>query len=69
MATISIPRIRFDRRSQFVRLRLCRSERFNAIDSATLHGLIDHLTRHRHLQMPLVITGDAELFSVGADCN
>lgn len=69
MATISIQRIRFDRRTKFIRLSLCRSERYNAIDSATLRGLARYLDLYRHLEMPLVITGDADQFSVGADIN
>ncbi len=69
MTTVSIQRIRFDRRSRFVRLSLNRSERYNAIDSATLRSLLGHLNRHRHIGLPLILTGDAALFSVGADIN
>jgi enoyl-CoA hydratase/carnithine racemase len=69
MATTSIQRIRLDRRAKFIRLSLCRAERYNAIDSATLRGLVRHLERYRHLEMPLILTGDADQFSVGADIN
>jgi enoyl-CoA hydratase len=69
MATVSIQRLRFDRRTHFIRLSLCRSERYNAIDSATLRGLTRYLEQYRHLELPLILTGDADQFSVGADIN
>lgn len=69
MATVSIRRIHTERHSRYLRLSLSRPDRYNAIDSATLRGLASQLAEARHAAMPLVLSGQAELFSVGADIN
>lgn len=69
MATVSIRRIRVERHSRYVRLCLSRPDRYNAIDVATLRGLASLLDQARHDTVPLVISGDANLFSVGADIH
>lgn len=67
MATVSISRIRVERHPQYLRLCLNRPDRYNAIDSATLRGLSNLLQPARQMAVPLVLSGDADLFSVGAD--
>jgi len=69
MATVSIRRIKVERHSRYLSLSLNRPDRYNAIDSATLRGLAAQLDRARHDAVPLVLSGKAELFSVGADIN
>ena len=69
MATVSVRRIRTERHSRYLRVSLSRPDRYNAIDTATLRGLATQLDRARHDAIPLVLTGQAELFSVGADIN
>lgn len=69
MATVSIRRIKVERHSRYLSLSLSRPDRYNAIDSATLRGLAAQLDRARHDAVPLVLSGKAELFSVGADIN
>jgi enoyl-CoA hydratase len=69
MATVSIRRIHTERHSRYLRLSLSRPERYNAIDTATLRGLANQLDRARHDAVPLVLSGQSELFSVGADIN
>jgi enoyl-CoA hydratase/carnithine racemase len=69
MATISIHRSRFERRTRYTRLTLSRSERYNAIDSATLRGLDERLSPPHHVDLPLILCGDHASFSVGADIN
>jgi enoyl-CoA hydratase len=67
MNTVSIQRISATSRPGFLRLRLNRPERHNAIDSSMLHGLAKALAADRREAIPLVIEGDPEFFSVGAD--
>jgi enoyl-CoA hydratase len=67
MATVSISHIRVDRHTQYLRLCFNRPDRYHAIDSATLRSLSHLLQPARHMAMPLVLSGDADLFSVGAD--
>jgi enoyl-CoA hydratase/carnithine racemase len=69
MATVSIRRIRTERHSRYLRVSLSRPDRYNAIDSATLRSLLRQLDRARHDAVPLVLSGQAEQFSVGADIN
>lgn len=69
MATVSIRRIQTERHSRYLRLSLSRPDRYNAIDSATLRSLLAQLDQARHAAMPLVLSGQVELFSVGADIN
>ncbi|HEX3140852.1 MAG TPA: enoyl-CoA hydratase/isomerase family protein [Rhizobacter sp.] len=69
MATVSIRRIRLERHAHYLRLRLHRPDRYNAIDSATLRGLARQLEAARHEALPLVLAGEGDLFSVGADIN
>ncbi len=69
MATVSIRRIRVERRTRYLRLCLSRPDRFNAIDTVTLRGLASLLVEARREAIPLILTGDADLFSVGADIN
>jgi enoyl-CoA hydratase len=67
MTTVSINLVRIDRGQHFLRLRLSRPERYNAIDSCTLRSLAALLDDHRHSDLPLIIEGGSEAFSVGAD--
>jgi enoyl-CoA hydratase/carnithine racemase len=69
MATISIHRSRFERRTRYTRLTLSRTERYNAIDSATLRGLDERLSEQHRVPLPLILCGDHTTFSVGADIN
>lgn len=69
MATVSIRRIRVERHARYLSVSLSRPDRYNAIDSATLRGLASQLDRARHEAVPLVLSGKAEMFSVGADIN
>lgn len=69
MATVSVRRIQVERQPTHLRLSLSRPDRYNAIDSATLRGLAKRLERAHHEAIPLVLTGKAEMFSVGADIN
>lgn len=69
MATVSIRRIRVERRARYLRLCLSRPDRYNAIDTVTLRGLAGLLDDARREAMPLILTGETDLFSVGADIN
>ncbi len=69
MTTVSINLVRLDRGQHFLRLRLSRPERYNAIDSCTLRSLTALLDDHRHCDLPLIIEGGSEAFSVGADIS
>ena len=69
MSTISIQRISAKRSPSFLRLRLNRPERHNAIDTAMLLGLSKALAADRREAIPLVIEGEADFFSVGADIS
>lgn len=69
MAPVSIRRVRVERHAHHLSLILSRPDRYNAIDRATLHGLAEQLDRAHHDAVPLVLSGTAELFSVGADIN
>jgi enoyl-CoA hydratase/carnithine racemase len=69
MATTSIRRIKVERHARHLSLSLSRPDRYNAIDSATLRDLATQLDRARHDAVPLVLSGRAELFSVGGDIN
>ncbi len=66
MSTVSTRLIQVERTRVGIRVRLCRPEQYNALDSVTLHSLHSFLTRRRE-PVPLVIEGDPEFFSVGAD--
>jgi enoyl-CoA hydratase/carnithine racemase len=66
MSTVSTRLIHIERTRTCVRLRLGRPEHYNALDSLTLHSLQAFLTR-RMEALPLVLEGDPEFFSVGAD--
>jgi|GEM_PF-2570795 enoyl-CoA hydratase/carnithine racemase len=67
MATVSFNLVRIDRGQHFLHLRLNRPERYNAIDSQTLRSLTALLDDHHQSELPLIIEGEAEAFSVGAD--
>jgi enoyl-CoA hydratase len=67
MTTVSISLVRLDRGQHFLRLRLSRPERYNAIDSGTLRSLAALLDDHHHCDLPLIIEGESGAFSVGAD--
>jgi enoyl-CoA hydratase len=69
MATVSIHRVRAERHARHLHMILNRPDRYNAIDRATLHSLLSHLDRARHDAVPLVLSGQSDLFSVGADIN
>ncbi len=69
MATVSIRRITVERHARYLCLSLSRPDRYNAIDSATLRGLASLLDRAHQEALPLVLSGKAELFSVGADIS
>src|SRR5580704_3348996 len=69
MTTVSINLVRIDRGQHFLRLRLSRPERYNAIDSCTLRSLVALLDDHHHSNLPLIIEGESEAFSVGADIS
>lgn len=69
MAPVSIRRVRVERHAHHLSLSLSRPDRYNAIDSATLRGLAGQLDHTNHAAVPLVLSGTAELFSVGADIN
>ncbi len=51
----------------FLRLRLSRPGRYNAIDTATLVALIEALSGANRMPVPLLLEGDGGVFSVGAD--
>ncbi len=67
MATAKIPAVKVLREAGTVRLRLCRTDRYNAIDTCTLHDLIDALQSARADGGVLVIEGEGGIFSVGPD--
>jgi enoyl-CoA hydratase len=69
MATVSIRRITVERHARYLCLSLSRPDRYNAIDSATLRGLASLLDHAHQEAIPLVLSGKAELFSVGADIS
>ena len=69
MATVSIRRIAVERHARYLSISLNRPNRYNAIDSATLRGLVSHLDQAHREAVPLLLSGSAELFSVGADIN
>jgi enoyl-CoA hydratase len=69
MTTVSINLVRIDRGQHFLRLRLSRPERYNAIDSCTLRSLASLLDDHHHSNLPLILEGESEAFSVGADIS
>jgi enoyl-CoA hydratase/carnithine racemase len=69
MGTVSISLVRIERHQCFLRLRLSRPERYNAIDTQTLRSLAALLDEHHRSPVPLIIEGDAEVFSVGADIS
>jgi enoyl-CoA hydratase/carnithine racemase len=69
MATVSLQLIRVERNHSFLRLRLSRPERYNALDSQTLRSLGALLDEHHRSPLPLIIEGDANIFSVGADIS
>jgi enoyl-CoA hydratase len=69
MTTVSLNLVRMDRGQHFLRLRLSRPERYNAIDSGTLRSLAALLDDHHHSNLPLIIEGESESFSVGADIS
>lgn len=66
MSTVSTRLIQVERTRAGIRVRFCRPEHYNALDSVTLHSLFAFLTRRRE-STPLIIEGDPEFFSVGAD--
>lgn len=66
MSTVSTRLIQVEKTRTAVRLRLCRPDHYNALDGATLHSLHAFLT-HRQENLPLILEGDADFFSVGAD--
>lgn len=67
MGTAKTQIIRVLREPGIVRVQLCRSDRYNAIDIATLHGLLEILTEPQSAPRVLVIEGDGAMFSVGPD--
>ncbi len=69
MTTVSLNLVRIDRGQHFLRLRLSRPERYNAIDSGTLRSLAALLDDHHHSELPLILEGESEAFSVGADIS
>lgn len=69
MSTVSIRRISPQRHPAYLRLRLNRPERHNAIDTSLLQGLAKALAAERREAIPLVIEGEPDFFSVGADIN
>lgn len=69
MSTVSIHRISAERRPTYLRLQLNRPERHNAIDTSMLLELARALGPDRREAIPLVIEGDADFFSVGADIS
>lgn len=69
MTTVSFNLVRIDRGQHFLRLRLSRADRYNAIDSRTLRSLNSLLDDHHQSALPLIIEGEAEAFSVGADIS
>lgn len=65
MARAKCAPLRLAREHRTLRIRLTRPERYNALDLATLQAL--HEVLEKPVPMPLVIEGDAGIFSVGAD--
>jgi enoyl-CoA hydratase/carnithine racemase len=69
MSTISLTLVRLEHHQHVLRLRLCRPDRYNAIDSTMLRTIASLLDDHHHAPLPLIIEGDGEVFSVGADIS
>ncbi|MBA3710178.1 MAG: enoyl-CoA hydratase/isomerase family protein, partial [Planctomycetes bacterium] len=67
MAKPALQPIRVDVGSTLVRLRLTRPDRYNVLDIATLASLDEALAEAHHKALPLLLEGDGEVFSVGAD--
>ncbi len=59
--------VRVEVTREAVRLHLCRPERYNVLDTATLGQLRDALSGMQRRERPLILEGDGDVFSVGVD--
>jgi enoyl-CoA hydratase len=67
MGTAKIQVVRASQEAGIARVKLCRSDRYNAIDAATLHALLEFLNEPHPDTKVLVLEGDGAMFSVGPD--
>jgi enoyl-CoA hydratase len=67
MAKAGVQPVRVEISRTMVRLHLSRPDRYNVLDTATLASLAEALDPTHHRDLPLVLEGDGEVFSVGAD--
>jgi enoyl-CoA hydratase len=59
--------VQFEFSSGCARLRLCRPDHYNALDISTLAEILVILEEAAGMQMPLVLSGEGQVFSLGCD--
>jgi enoyl-CoA hydratase len=67
MAKHALQPIRVDVGATLVRVRLTRPDRYNVLDTATLASIEEALSEGNRRGLPLLLDGEGDVFSVGAD--